>query len=179
MSLKDPNVTNPAKRKRIALVIANPAVSTTTGWPVGFWWAELSHPYYVFTEHGYEVEIFSPAGGKCEADAMSDPNDPSGYSNGNGPARGQMALAPSNQFNAIGITGLYKLPSHTTVNGIVRFIDMSQNESLLPWSTNASITNSTVMAAFPALAASGSLYASRTRRTSASVNQPAPRASAA
>ena len=81
MSLKDPNVTNPAKRKRIALVIANPAVSTTTGWPVGFWWAELSQPYYVFTEHGYEVEIFSPAGGKCEADAMSDPNDPSGYSN--------------------------------------------------------------------------------------------------
>ena len=79
------------------------------------------------------------------------PFDPSGYSNGNGPARGQMALAPSNQFNAIGITGLYKLPSHTTVNGIVRFIDMSQNESLLPWSTNASITNSTVMAAFPGL----------------------------
>ena len=81
------------------------------------------------------------------------PYDPSGYSNGNGPARGQMALAPSNQFNAIGITGLYKLPSHTTVNGIVRFIDMSQNESLLPWSTNASITNSTVMAAFPGLRA--------------------------
>lgn len=80
MSLRDPNVTNPAKRKRIALVIANPAVSTTTGWPVGFWWAELSHPYYVFTERGYEVEIFSPDGGRCEADAMSDPNDASGYS---------------------------------------------------------------------------------------------------
>ena len=80
MSLKDPNVTNPGKRKRIALVISNPAVSTTTGWPVGFWWAELSHPYYVFTEHGYEVEIFSPNGGTCEADAMSDPNDASGYS---------------------------------------------------------------------------------------------------
>jgi putative intracellular protease/amidase len=80
MSLKDPNVTNPTRRKRVAIVIANPAVSTTTGWPVGFWWAELSHPYYVFTEHGYEVEIFSPAGGRCDADAMSDPNDASGYS---------------------------------------------------------------------------------------------------
>ena len=79
MSLKDPNRASRAP-KRVALVIANPAVSTTTGWPVGFWWAELTHPYYVFTEKGYEVEVFSPAGGKCEADAMSDPSDASGYS---------------------------------------------------------------------------------------------------
>ena len=80
MSLKDPNVVHPHARKRIAIVIANPAVSTTTGWPVGFWWSELSHPYHVFTEAGYEVDVFSPAGGACVADAMSDPNDPSGYS---------------------------------------------------------------------------------------------------
>lgn len=80
MSLKDPNATNPAKPKRVALVIANPALSKTTGWPVGFWWAELTHPYYELTEKGYQVEIFSPDGGKCEPDAMSDPRDPSGYS---------------------------------------------------------------------------------------------------
>jgi len=81
MSLKDPNPVNRASPKRVALVISNPAVSTTTGWPVGFWWAELTHPYYAFTEKGYQVELFSPDGGRCEADAMSDPNDPSGYSN--------------------------------------------------------------------------------------------------
>jgi putative intracellular protease/amidase len=80
MSLKDPNVVSARARKRVAIVIANPAQSTTTGWPVGFWWSELTHPYYVLTEHGYEVEVFSPSGGKCEADAMSDPNDASGYS---------------------------------------------------------------------------------------------------
>jgi len=40
----------------------------------------LSHPYYVLTEAGYDVEVFSPNGGKCEADGMSDPRDPSGYS---------------------------------------------------------------------------------------------------
>lgn len=80
MSLKDANVVNAKKPKRIALVISNPAVSTTTGWPVGFWWSELTHPYFVFTEKGYEVEIFSPNGGKCDPDAMSDPRDPSGYS---------------------------------------------------------------------------------------------------
>jgi len=80
MSLKDPNRVATKRPKRVAIVISNPTVSTTTGWPVGFWWSELTHPYYVFTEKGYEVEIFSPAGGKCEADAMSDPRDSSGYS---------------------------------------------------------------------------------------------------
>lgn len=80
MSLQDPNVLNPQRRRRVALVIANPAVSSTTGWPVGFWWSELSHPYLAFTEAGYEVALFSPAGGACVADAMSDPNDASGYS---------------------------------------------------------------------------------------------------
>jgi putative intracellular protease/amidase len=80
MSLKDPNVFNPKSRKRVAIVISNSAVSPTTGWPVGFWWSELTHPYYEFTEAGYEVEVFSPEGGACEPDAMSDPRDPSGYS---------------------------------------------------------------------------------------------------
>lgn len=80
MSLRDSNPSNPLHPKRIAIVIANPTVSTTTGWPVGFWWSELTHPYYAFHEVGYDVEIFSPAGGACEADGMSDPRDASGYS---------------------------------------------------------------------------------------------------
>src|SRR5690348_11847092 len=80
MSLKDPNAVNPKHPKRVAIVLSNPAVSSTTGWPVGFWWSELSHPYLTFTEKGYEVAVFSPDGGKCEADAMSDPRDASGYS---------------------------------------------------------------------------------------------------
>jgi putative intracellular protease/amidase len=80
MSLKDSNVVNPKRRKRVAVVISNPSVSTTTGWPAGFWWSELTHPYYILTEAGYTVQVFSPNGGKCEADPMSDPRDPSGYS---------------------------------------------------------------------------------------------------
>ena len=80
MSLRDPNSVNPKTPKRVAIVIANPAISSTTGWPCGFWWSELTHTYYAFTEHGYDVEIFSPDGGKCEPDALSDPRDPSGYS---------------------------------------------------------------------------------------------------
>jgi putative intracellular protease/amidase len=80
MSLQDSNVVNPARRKRIAIVIANPAISTTTGWPVGFWWSELTHSYFLLSEKGYEIDLFSPDGGACQADALSDPRDPSGYS---------------------------------------------------------------------------------------------------
>ena len=80
MSLMDSNPVRKGSPRRVAIVIANPATSTTTGWPVGFWWSELTHPYHAFREAGYEVEVFSPAGGRCEPDAMSDPRDPSGYS---------------------------------------------------------------------------------------------------
>jgi putative intracellular protease/amidase len=80
MSLRNPNVANKKQPKRVAIVIASPAVSTTTGWPVGFWWSELTHPFHAFHEAGYEVEVFSPAGGRCEADGLSDPRDASGYS---------------------------------------------------------------------------------------------------
>ena len=74
------NVTRPESRKRILLIAANPATSPVTGWPVGFWWSELTHPYWAFTEAGYEVEIRSPNGGDLLADSYSDPEDGSGYS---------------------------------------------------------------------------------------------------
>jgi len=77
MSHKDLNPVNRKNPKRVAIVISNPVVSMTTGWPVGFWWAELSHPYFRFTELGYQAEIFSPEGGACAADARSDPEDAS------------------------------------------------------------------------------------------------------
>jgi putative intracellular protease/amidase len=75
MSHANLNPVDPRKPKRAAIVISNPATSTTTGWPVGFWWAELTHPYFAFTGAGWEVDVFSPDGGKCEWDAMSDPED--------------------------------------------------------------------------------------------------------
>jgi putative intracellular protease/amidase len=71
------NPVDPAKPKRAAIVISNAAVSTSTGWPVGFWWSELTHPYFAFTEAGWEVDVYSPDGGACEADALSDPEDAS------------------------------------------------------------------------------------------------------
>ncbi|HSH04552.1 MAG TPA: type 1 glutamine amidotransferase domain-containing protein [Anaerolineae bacterium] len=66
--------------KRVLMLVSNPATSATTGWPIGFWWAELTHPYWTFTEHGYHVDIASPDGGPLQADSWSDPRDDSQYS---------------------------------------------------------------------------------------------------
>jgi putative intracellular protease/amidase len=74
------DILGPERPKRIVIVASNPAVSERTGWQIGFWWAELSHPYWEFTEHGYEVDIASPDGGGLEADSWSDPRDESRYS---------------------------------------------------------------------------------------------------
>jgi putative intracellular protease/amidase len=69
-----------SKPKQVLIVVANPATATTVGWRVGFWGAELTHPYYELTERGIEVTIASPDGGKVEMDALSDPRDPSKWS---------------------------------------------------------------------------------------------------
>src|SRR5262249_30172867 len=66
--------------KRVLIVVSNPAVSTTLGWPVGFWASELFHAYHEFSEAGYEIDVRSPRGGKVEVDAWSDPRDESRYS---------------------------------------------------------------------------------------------------
>ncbi|GAB1448106.1 MAG: type 1 glutamine amidotransferase domain-containing protein [Bacteroidia bacterium] len=69
----------PSKGK-ILMVASSPSVSAQTGWPIGFWAAELTHPLRVFQEAGYEVELVSTQGGKLEMDGYSNPLDPSGYS---------------------------------------------------------------------------------------------------
>ncbi len=68
------------KSKKVLLIAANPVVSSQTGWNIGFWYSEVTHPYWEFTEAGYEVEIRSPDGGKLIADGYSDPEDASQYS---------------------------------------------------------------------------------------------------
>ena len=40
---------------------------------VGFWLAELTHPYWHLSERGHEIDIASPEGGKGTVDPTSDP----------------------------------------------------------------------------------------------------------
>lgn len=66
-------------RGKILMVASSPAVSEQTGWPIGFWAAELTHPLRVFREAGYEVVLASTEGGALQMDAYSDPTDASAY----------------------------------------------------------------------------------------------------
>jgi putative intracellular protease/amidase len=74
------DILRPDEPKRVVIVASNPAVSERTGWPIGFWWAELTHPYWELTERGYRVDVASPDGGRLEGDSWSDPRDESRYS---------------------------------------------------------------------------------------------------
>lgn len=71
---------DPVGTQSILILASNPAVSGQTGWPIGFWWSELTHPYWEFTQAGYDVVVASPDGGALRADSWSDPRDASGYS---------------------------------------------------------------------------------------------------
>lgn len=66
--------------KHILMLVANPTTSPITGWPIGFWWAELSHAWLELSHAGYDITIASPDGGDLEADGFSDPEHESGYS---------------------------------------------------------------------------------------------------
>jgi hypothetical protein len=89
----------------------------------------------------------------CPASGPGGPWDCSGYSNGNGPGQGRMALAPDNSMNVISATGLYRLPRRTTINGTVQFSDQRQNDALIPWTINQVIANPATYVNFPHLAA--------------------------
>ncbi len=64
---------------RILLIVSNSATSKQTGWPIGVWAAEVTHPYWEFSEAGYTVDIASPDGGAVKFDGFSDPEDASRY----------------------------------------------------------------------------------------------------
>jgi putative intracellular protease/amidase len=68
--------------KHVLMVVANPGMHPELHYPVGFWAAELAHPWYEFTEAGFSVTIASPQGGKVEPDGYSDPRDASQWSIG-------------------------------------------------------------------------------------------------
>jgi DJ-1/PfpI family len=74
------DVSRPSRRPNVLMVVANPTTSTTTGWRVGFWAAELFHPLHEFTKARYRVTVASPNGGSVEVDALSDPRDESRWS---------------------------------------------------------------------------------------------------
>lgn len=68
------------EHRTVAFVVSNKATSSVTGWPIGFWLAELSHPYREFADAGWAIELYSPEGGALYVDDYSDPYADNGYS---------------------------------------------------------------------------------------------------
>jgi hypothetical protein len=92
------------------------------------------------------------------------PYDPSGYSNGNGPAQGRQAMAPNNAMHVVSATAMHKLPRRTTINGVAQFTQQTQNDDLIPWTINSVINSPIVFAAFPHLASLPRLTADASAR---------------
>jgi len=82
----------------------------------------------------------------------SGPYDPSGYSNGNGPAQGRESTAPNNMMHVVSATGLYKMRGRTTLNGTVQLTSQTQDDALIPFTINSAINSPAVFAAFPHIA---------------------------
>ena len=60
-----------AEKKPLLLVLTNHGDLGDTGKSTGFFLSEAAHPYGVFTEAGYEVELASPRGGFAPVDPKS------------------------------------------------------------------------------------------------------------
>lgn len=70
---------NAGHNGKVLLIASNPSVNKQTGWPIGVWAAELTHPYWEFVNAGYAVDIASPEGGEIKIDGFSNPEDESKY----------------------------------------------------------------------------------------------------
>ena len=70
---------NAGNNGKVLMIASNKSQSQQTGWPIGVWYAELTHPYWAFSEAGYSVDIASLEGGELYFDGFSDPEDESKY----------------------------------------------------------------------------------------------------
>jgi putative intracellular protease/amidase len=70
---------NAGNNGKVLMIASNKSQSQQTGWPIGVWYAELTHPYWAFSEAGYSVDIASLEGGELYFDNFSDPEDASKY----------------------------------------------------------------------------------------------------
>lgn len=56
---------------RVLMVLTSHGELGDTGEPTGFYLSEFTHPYHVFTEAGYQIDVISPKGGKAPMDGVN------------------------------------------------------------------------------------------------------------
>jgi len=77
ISARDSNIyqNNQHMEKRVLFVVTSHDKMGDTGKPTGYTLAEVTHPWKVLRDAGYEIDIVSPKGGKAPVDGF-DMNDP-------------------------------------------------------------------------------------------------------
>ena len=117
---------------------SNPKGMLRVGWD-GSWFT--NHNSVLVWDNPIRITDFTNGSTlfNCPATGPSGPWDCNGYSNGNGPAQGREALAPSNMMNVISAVAMYKLAPRTTLNGTLQFTNQRQDEELIPWTINSVI----------------------------------------
>lgn len=58
-------------KKKILFVVTSHAKKGSTNEPTGYYLSEVSHPWEVLTEAGYEIDFVSPQGGKAPVDGFN------------------------------------------------------------------------------------------------------------
>lgn len=142
-----------------------PVDNRETDWKAGLEWASHQGMFHVeyerqkFAQDVPTLRFDNPlrATDYCVFGNAANPPgvcyDPSGYINGNGPAFGLMAMAPSSTVDRVNWMGMVKLPGRTTANASFSMGAGRQDAALIPWTTNGwGGASSNVYAAFPELA---------------------------
>jgi len=134
-----------------------------TDWTAGLEWASHQGSFHVEYQHDkfdQKIPSFSWDNPQMATDfckyglagqAPGTCYDPSGYTNGNGPAFGRMATPPSTSADRFNWMGLIKLPRRTTANASFSMGANRQDDALIPWTTNSSINTPATYAAFPGI----------------------------
>jgi putative intracellular protease/amidase len=68
------NINAFGRKKKILMIVASPVTHPTLGFPVGFWAAELMHPWFEFLEAGFDLELASIPGAPVSIDPLSHPS---------------------------------------------------------------------------------------------------------
>lgn len=83
--------------KKILFVVTSHDTKGSTGEPTGYYLGEVSHPWEVLTDAGYEVDFVSPTGGKAPVDGfdLTDPVNKKFWDNAEARQKVENTLTPA------------------------------------------------------------------------------------
>lgn len=118
--------------KRILFVVTSHDKKGDTGQPTGFYLSEVSHPWKIFVDAGYEIDFVSPKGGKAPVDGfnLDDPTNKLFWDNKKYHAKIENTMKPSevdaSKYSAIFYAGghgaMWDFPDSKDIAKIARII---------------------------------------------------------